>query len=90
MGTPAVVYNSPGLRDAVKDNYTGLICNPNTPKALATKLKQIINCNTLRKTLSRNARQWNQQFNWDKSAKICLDVLQSIASQQSRYKRTPR
>ncbi len=37
-GTPAVVYNTDGLRDSVEDKETGLICERNTPEDMAVKV----------------------------------------------------
>ncbi|MBU0708912.1 glycosyltransferase family 4 protein [Patescibacteria group bacterium] len=81
-GTPAVVYNSPGLRNAVRNYVTGIVCQENTPECLASNLKKIITDSKLREQLSLGAQKWNRQYSWDKSAKITLDVLQSIAFQR--------
>ena len=35
MGTPAVAYNVPGLRDSIKDGKTGILVKENSPKCLA-------------------------------------------------------
>ena len=35
VGTPAVVYDVPGLRDSTRDGQTGPVCQRNVPSALA-------------------------------------------------------
>ncbi|MBU1029483.1 glycosyltransferase family 4 protein, partial [Patescibacteria group bacterium] len=41
QGTPAVVYQVDGLKDAVKNNITGIVCNKNTPNNLAINIIKI-------------------------------------------------
>jgi glycosyltransferase involved in cell wall biosynthesis len=38
QGTPAVVYDIPGLRDSVKDGVNGMICRDNTPAEAAARI----------------------------------------------------
>ncbi|RLD05551.1 MAG: hypothetical protein DRI56_09385, partial [Chloroflexota bacterium] len=83
LGTPAVVYNSPGLRDAVRHKKTGLICQKSTPEELERKLNELIHNSNLRMKLGRQAQILNQKLTWDKSAKITLDVLKNIALQRA-------
>lgn len=35
LGTPAIVYDVPGLRDSTLDGETGVVCKPTTPAAFA-------------------------------------------------------
>ncbi|OHD54320.1 MAG: hypothetical protein A2Y33_01330 [Spirochaetes bacterium GWF1_51_8] len=37
-GTPAVVYDAPGLRDSVKDGVNGILCRTNTPEEAARRI----------------------------------------------------
>ncbi len=67
MGTPAIGYNVPGLRDSIRDGKTGLLCEPD-PEAMAAKAFELFSDNALRERLSRNALSWAGEFNWDKSA----------------------
>ncbi|NPV02740.1 MAG: glycosyltransferase family 4 protein [Brevinematales bacterium] len=41
QGTPAVVYDAPGLRDSVKDGVNGIICRDNTPAQAAARMIEI-------------------------------------------------
>ncbi|MCM8781702.1 MAG: glycosyltransferase family 4 protein [Candidatus Omnitrophica bacterium] len=67
MGTPAIGYNIPGLRDSIKNGDTGLLCEP-TPRAMAQKAIELFKNNLLMKKLSENALKWSREFNWDESA----------------------
>ena len=80
-GTPAVVYNVPGLRDSVKNNKTGIICNKNTPNELANQIIRLIENHQLRRKLSVQALEYSRQFDWDRSAKETLAILVRLAGQ---------
>lgn len=73
-GTPAVGYNIHGLRDSIRNNDTGLLCEP-TPKAMSEKAIKLLRDATLRKRLSENALSWSGKFDWNKSADEFLKVL---------------
>lgn len=68
MGTPAVVYNVPGLCDSVCHDETGLVCAANTPDALAGQLERILTDARLRDRLARAALERSRTFTWDKNA----------------------
>ena len=42
QGTPAIVYDSDGLRDCVQDNKTGYLVSYNKPQGLADKISKYI------------------------------------------------
>lgn len=69
QGTPAVVYNVDGLRDAVKNNQTGFICNKNTPENLAERIIDIFKNQELYKTLQKNGWYWGREINFETSYK---------------------
>jgi len=61
-GTTAVVFNSPGLIEAVKDGLTGFVVPFGDVEAVASKVCQIITDKDLREKLSKNAREWALEF----------------------------
>ncbi len=67
QGTPAVVYNVDGLRDSVKNNQTGIICDRNTPKDMAIKIIAILSNPELYRTLQINGWAWSKEMNFDAS-----------------------
>ncbi|MCX8011596.1 MAG: glycosyltransferase, partial [Desulfobacterota bacterium] len=76
VGTPAIVYNVPGLRDAVKNRINGIITLKNTPQSLAECLIEFFNSPILRTTLSKNAFSISRNFNWDKTAEDFLEIIE--------------
>jgi len=79
LGTPAVGYDVPGLRDSIKNNCNGVLVNP-SPQSLAESLIKMLEDESFRKKLSQNAIEWAKQFSWDKSAKEFERVLERVAN----------
>jgi glycosyltransferase involved in cell wall biosynthesis len=69
QGTPSVVYDVDGLRDAVRNGETGLVCSKNTPEDIAKKMVQILHDKEEYKTLQKNAWEWSKQINFENSYK---------------------
>jgi cellulose synthase/poly-beta-1,6-N-acetylglucosamine synthase-like glycosyltransferase/glycosyltransferase involved in cell wall biosynthesis/O-antigen/teichoic acid export membrane protein len=80
FGVPVVAANTDGLKDSVRDGYNGILVKPQDPDAIEQAIVHILNDSVLRKTLSRNAKQWAQNFNWDDSATQFSSLLQQLAA----------
>lgn len=80
LGTPAVGYNIPGLRDSIKHGYNGFLVD-NHPEALADGLIEILSDDKLREKLSRNAIEWSRQFSWDRSAEKFERMIKNVIEQ---------
>jgi glycosyltransferase involved in cell wall biosynthesis len=65
-GTPAVVYDVPGLRDAVHQGRTGLLVEAN-PKALADALVKLCNDQALYHRLTAEAKAESAHHSWDQA-----------------------
>lgn len=75
VGTPAVAYNSPGLRDIVKNGKNGILVAENSPKSLASAVMQLLSGKPLYQKLCQGAMEEAHQYNWDKTARVMLDSL---------------
>ena len=75
QGTPAIVYDSDGLRDSVKNNQTGLICSKNNPKELAKNITYLFKNHEQYKTLQKNAWLWSKKINSEKSYQDFLEII---------------
>ncbi len=75
LGTPAVVYDVPGLRDSVCQDETGLVCEKNAPAALAEQLVRVLTDANLRERLAHAALERSRTFTWDKNAKEFMCAL---------------
>jgi glycosyltransferase involved in cell wall biosynthesis len=76
--TPCVAYNVPGVRDAIIHRKTGLLVPHRDTKAAATALTEILKNDQLRKSLAQAARQYANQFDWDKSTEKMEKILSSL------------
>lgn len=75
VGTPAVVYNSPGLSEFVINGKTGLVCKENTPWEMAENIERLLNDQDFYSLLQENSIVASKGYNWDKSAEYVLNVL---------------
>jgi glycosyltransferase involved in cell wall biosynthesis len=76
VGTPAVAYDVPGLRDCVRHAVTGWLVQPgqNLTTALIDALDEL--SDTRRQYLiASQARAWAGRFSWDSSAERLAGVL---------------
>jgi len=78
MGTPAVGYNVPGLRDSIKDNETGILVKENTPYSLAKSAISLLKDRNLLLRFSSNALAFSKQFSWDDSAKAFDKIIKNV------------
>lgn len=77
MGTPAVVYDVPGLRDSTINGETGIVCGCNTPEALARAAVDL-QANPARYALTRE-RAWQAaaELSWDHTARVAWNVVET-------------
>lgn len=66
-GTPAVVYDVPGLRDAVRHEETGLVVGASSSE-LAAGMRRLYHDKELYQRLSEAARSWSATFSFDATA----------------------
>ncbi len=75
FGIPAVAGNSGGAREAVIHKETGLVCDGNDPVSVASAIRQLLENETLRKSLGENARQRAESLLWDNTIKEYIRLL---------------
>ncbi len=79
-GTPVIASNVPGLRDAVRDNETGLFYEFGNIEQLSGKILMMLNDSELRGRLSNEAYKWSMNFNWETVAQKTVELLQRTIS----------
>lgn len=77
VGTPAVVYNVPGLRDSTRDGETGLVCKSNTPSALAQAVMTLYGDTGLYLRSRERAWAYARGLSWDRTASAAWDVVEA-------------
>ncbi len=74
-GTPAVGYDVPGIRDAIRSGRTGLLAPSGDTRALADAALSMIADPEAYECMRREARVWAGCFSWDATAELLLRVL---------------
>lgn len=78
FGTPSVVYDAPGLRDAVKDWETGRVVPP-SPAELAKAMVQLWNDKALYTRIAGAARESVRRLSFDATASLFRKALNGSA-----------
>jgi glycosyltransferase involved in cell wall biosynthesis len=81
-GTTVVAANTPGLRDSVKDGYSGLLYEYGNIPQLADRIKILLTDGDHRRRLERGGLEWAAQFDWDKAAGQFLELCQEVSGKK--------
>jgi len=77
-GTPAVASDSPGLRESVRHEETGLLVPADDPAALAATLQRLARDPALVARLGRGGRAFAESLSWDTAATQTADHLATL------------
>ncbi len=75
LGTPAIGYDVPGLRDSIQDGTTGVLVPPNDTVSMADAAIGLLQDKTRLMLMSAKARAWTRQLDWDLSASAMLERI---------------
>jgi glycosyltransferase involved in cell wall biosynthesis/O-antigen/teichoic acid export membrane protein len=78
VGTPAVAYDVPGLRDSVRDGFTGRLASAGQPDDLCRKALEVLEDPQRYDEMCRNAKEWSRGFSWNETARQLLDVIEQM------------
>lgn len=87
MGTPAVVYSVPGLKDSVKDGINGLQVEDNTPYGLADTIIALFKDRQHLDKLSQQALEDAGEYHWIKTVEETEKILFNLYKQGESYAR---
>ena len=79
-GTPVISADSPGLRDSIKNDVSGVLYPYGNIEVLAEEIVRILSDDELRLHLSEGAVDWARSFSWDESAKAMETACQEVLS----------
>ncbi len=80
MGTPVVAYRNAGLVDSIKDGFSGVLCNENTPDELCKNILKILDDKKFYQKLQRGALSWSKEFSWKESTAKSLEFIKDVAT----------
>lgn len=75
VGTPAIVYNVAGLKDAVKQGINGLVVEV-APKAMTEAVLDLFSNKGKYQKIQQGAIKEAKKYHWEKTAKTALSVLE--------------
>jgi glycosyltransferase involved in cell wall biosynthesis len=78
-GTPAVVYDVPGLRDSVRHLQTGLVVRP-SPAQLAEGMLQLTGDPDLYQRLREEAQRWSQTFTYEAGFRVVREAILGLVA----------
>lgn len=73
--TAVVAADSPGLRDSVRRDVTGLLVPYGDAEQLETAFRRVLTDADLRGRLADGGREWSQRFTWPDCGRKSLDAL---------------
>lgn len=65
VGTPSIVFNSPGISEAVDNGEAGFLCKENSVSGLYDQMKLVISNSTAYREIQEKAYLYSSQFLWD-------------------------
>ena len=75
MGTPAIGYDVPGIRDSIKHGETGITIMEKTPAAMAQQVISLLRDSNRLYKYSKSALESSRQFSWDNTVNLFENVL---------------
>lgn len=77
-GTPVIASDSPGLRESLVPDETGMLVPHGDPAALASAMRRIVDSPALVESMGSAGRRFAERYTWDRSAGQTLDHLQQV------------
>lgn len=80
VGTPVVGYNVPGTKDSVGEGVSGSLVKKGDWKIMAEKILTLLGDKDKYKSYQSSSVEWSKQFNWSKSKKQSLELIEKLTS----------
>ncbi len=78
VGTPSIVFDSPGIRDAVNFGNAGYLCKTNDAEGLLAQMMLAIADERLYSQMREKAYEFSSQFLWEKTGGKLEEVLDKL------------
>lgn len=82
VGTPGIVFDSPGIREAVDYGRAGYLCTENSVKGLVAQMHMVISDKTGYRSKRECAYQYSSQFQWDGTGKEFEQFMDALYKKQ--------
>ena len=84
VGTPSIVYNAPGIVDAVDEGRAGYLTRANTVPALAERMREVAQGGDAYETMRADAYDYALNFHWDHTAQGFAAWMDDLLQADSR------
>ncbi|RME55542.1 glycosyltransferase [Candidatus Woesearchaeota archaeon] len=79
FGKPIIVCPVGGVPEFIKDHKNGILSPCGDEEELAKNINKLLNDTKLQQKLGKNAKKTNDKFQWDKVAKLYLNVYKKAS-----------
>lgn len=79
MGTPTIAYRVSGLKDSIIHKRTGILVERQDVNQMTQGIVNLVRNKKLYSSLQKNALRWSTKFDWNKSTKKSLHLINKIA-----------
>jgi len=86
-GTLVISANVEGLRDSVKDGFSGLLYEFGNIEDLANKIIKVLTDKELFDNLNKGSIEWAKKFSWDISANKMLEIIEKVIKNFKKTKK---
>jgi glycosyltransferase involved in cell wall biosynthesis len=80
QGTPAIVYNSPGLQDVVQHNLNGFKIEKGNKEEMAYTICNLLQDKDRYNNLIQTSLAYSQQFNWSERIQQSITLIEHIVA----------
>lgn len=81
-GTPVIASDSPGLREAVRNEESGLLVPHADRPALAAAMRRFLEDRPLRARLTDGALRFARTFSWDRAADETMELIEETIAER--------
>ena len=78
VGTPSIVFDSPGIREAVDYGRAGFLCKTNSASGLCDEMERVINDKALYDIKRECAYRYSTRFLWDRVGNDFGEFIQAL------------
>ena len=78
LGTPSIVYDSPGIRDAVDHGKAGYLCRSNIPVEIERLMKNSVYDQSEYQSVKAAAYEFASELRWENNAKPINDWIEQL------------
>lgn len=80
QGTPAIAYDTDGLKDSVKNGSTGFLVKSGDYETMGKEINKLLNNKQLLSEIRKNALQSSKKFTFDNSYEVFMKSLNKITT----------